>query len=69
MLTRSRYKCAGWHVIRISNSSWLMKSNSGFKKEGGMELQGTFTEIVDEYNRLRSMVTMLEAEKHAKIHA
>ena len=69
MLTRTRYKCAGWHVVKKYNGDYLLMLPHN--DEVGMKefptLERALDYILDEFYVLGSHVEKIEKERNAKV--
>lgn len=73
MLTRSRYRCAGWFVCNIVNQEWYLSTGivngvertgkvSIFPRDGYSSLSAAIWSIVEEYRQLNHEVYIIEKE-------
>ena len=76
MLTRSRYKCAGWFICSISEQSWylstgikngveplrVMEKLPPINRDGYSSLSAAIWSVVEEYRQLTHEVYIIEKE-------
>lgn len=73
MLTRSRYRCAGWFVIAIHEQHWylttggkpvvhVVETEKKFDRIGYASLSGAIWSIVEEYRQLNHEIYIMEKE-------